>query len=94
METRLTITKIKNTLQHDYVEHLANRLVLRVDKKTHSDIVILQRPFEPKIANIEADYNEDCTLKGDPSVRIGAAHYTTRENVAEVIKDLKQSSPN
>jgi len=94
MENNLTITKIKNTLLHDYVEHIANRLVLRVDKETHSDIVVLQRPFEPKLANIEADYNEDCTLKGDPSVRIGAAHYTTRENVPEVIKDLKQGSQN
>ena len=94
MDTNLTLTKLKGSLEHNYVQQVADYLILAVKRGNSHEKVILDKPFEEKIESICKDHNEDCTLIGSPHVKILSAQYTTRRHLDETLLQIHNSLQN
>jgi len=94
MDTNLTLTKLKGSLDHNYVQQVADHLILVIKRGDRHEKVVLNKPFEEKIENICKEHNEDCTLKDGPEVKILSAQYTTRRHLDETLQLIHNSLQN
>ncbi len=90
MDTHLTLTKLKDSLDHNYVKKVASHLILVVKRGDKHEQIVLDKPFAEKIENICNDHEEDCTLKGAPHIKIIAAKYTTTRLLTENLQSIHE----
>jgi hypothetical protein len=83
-----TITKLKQSLEHNYVKKKADFLILRMEEGEHVEVTILNKPFEEKIERLSWSFTEELCGQYNPDLKVTQAGYTTKMWLEEVLQDF------
>jgi hypothetical protein len=81
-----TLANLESELNTDFAKHEAEYMVLKVmnDQSKDPEYIINPRPnFETKLQYLTKAYNDDLTLRSNPTIRIVEFHFFTKEQLKE-----------
>jgi hypothetical protein len=81
-----TLANLQSELNTDFAKHEAEYMVLKVMNNESKDpeYIINPRPnFETKLQYLTKAYNDDLTLRNNPTIRIVEFHFFTKEQLKD-----------
>ncbi|QIW88792.1 hypothetical protein P59_195 [Bacillus phage P59] len=83
-----TMANLQSELNTDFAKHDADYLVLKVMNNESKDPEYIINPrsnFETKLQYLEKAYNDDLTLRNNPTIRIVEFHFFTKDQLKDFL---------